>query len=165
MTPQTLLTRLLALLALVLLMVTATPAEAQKTTLAPNTLVVKRDQKWWTGQLRVARELGQRALVGFRNAPMDEGTPIDEAVYQAARDYYVMIRAARYGIEGSVSDDKWKDPMLELTARKVDEAWHLSRAAVDKASSSMPRREYLEVAIHDLTQSVRLLDMVLVTLP
>lgn len=165
MTLQTLSTRLLALFALVLLVVTATPAEAQKTTLAPNTLAVKRDQRWWTGQLRVARDLGQKALVGFRNAPTDEGSPIDETVYQAARDYYVLIRAARYGIEGSVSDDKWKDPMLELTARKVDEAWHLSRTAVDKASSAMPRREYLELAIHDLSQSVRLLDLVLVTLP
>lgn len=164
MTPQTLLRRLLALFALVLLAVTATPAEAQKTTLAPNVLAVKRDQKWWTGQLRVARELGQKALVGFRNAPTDEGSPIDEAV-QAARDYYVMIRAARYGIEGSVSDDKWKDPMLELTSRKVDEAWRLSGMAVDKASSGMPRQEYLELAVRALSQSVRLLDMVLVTLP
>lgn len=162
---RTLSGRLPALLSLVVLAMAATPADAQKTTLPASTTVVKRDQKWWTGQLRIARELGQKALIGFQNAPTDEGSPIDEAVHQAARDYYVMIRAARYGIEGSVNDDKWRDPVLELTSRKVDEAWHLSRSAVDNASSSMPRQEYLALAVRDLHQSVRLLDLVLITLP
>jgi hypothetical protein len=155
----------LALFSLVLLAMAAVPADAQKTTLPASATVVKRDQKWWTGQLRLARELGQKALIAFQNAPTDEGSPIDEAVHQAARDYYVLIRAARYGIEGAVNDDKWHDPVLGLAARKVNEAWHLSRSPVDKASSSMPRQEYLALAVRDLGQSVRLLDLVLITLP
>jgi len=153
-----------ALFSLALLAVATVPAEAQKTTLPASATVVKRDQKWWTGQLRLSRELGQKALVAFQNVP-DDGSPIDESVHQAARDYYVLIRAARYGIEGSVNDDKYHDPLLELTARKVNEAWHLSRSPVDKASSSMPRQEFLTLAVHDLRQSLRLLDLVLITLP
>lgn len=154
-----------ALLSVALLAVTAAPAHAQKTTLSASTTVVKRDTKWWTGQLRLAREIGQRALIGFQNAPMDEGTPIDEAVYQASRDTYVLIRSARYGIEGAVADDKWHDPLLEITARKVNEAWQLSRSAVDKAQSSMPRQEYLALSVHDLSRAMHLLDQVLITLP
>jgi hypothetical protein len=165
MKQQALSRRLPALFALVLLAVGVGPAEAQKQTLPESATVVKRDQKWWTSQLRLAREYGRKALIGFQNAPTDEGAPIDEAVHQAARDTYVLIRAARYGIEGSVSDDKWHDPLLAITARKVNEAWQLSRYPVDKASSSMARQEYLERAVHDLGQSMRLLDQVLITLP
>ena len=152
------------LFSLALLAGATVPAEAQKTTLPPSTTVVKRDPKWWTGQLRLARELGQKALIAFQNVP-DDGSPIDESVHQAARDYYVLIRAARYGIEGAVNDDKWHDPLLELASKKVTEAWHLSRSAVDKASSSMPRQEYLALSVTDLRQSLRLLDLVLITLP
>lgn len=157
--------RLSVLLSLVLLTMVATPVDAQKTTLPATATAVKREPRWWTGQLRQARELGQKALVAFQNAPTDEGSPIDEAAHQAARDYYVLIRSARYGIDGSLHEDKFHDPLLEVTARKVNEAWQLSRSPVDKASSSMSRQEYLELAVRDLRQSVRLLDQVLILLP
>jgi len=157
--------RLIALLSLVSLAVVAAPAEAQKTTLPDSTTVVKRDQRWWTGQLRLAREFGRKALIGYQNAPTDEGSPIDPAVHQAARDTYVLMRAAQSGIAGSVRDDKWNDPILEITFRKVTEAWHLARVPVDKASSSMARQEYLELSVGNLTRSMRLLDQVLITLP
>ena len=156
---------LLILLAPVLLALAASPADAQKQTFPETVTAVKRDQKWWTGQLRLAREYGQKALVGLQNAPTDEGSPIDESVHQAARDTYVLIRAAQAGVTGALSDDKWRDPILELTARRVTEAWHLSRTAVDKAQSSLPRQEYLEVSVRDLGRSMRLIDQVLIILP
>lgn len=159
------LSRSLTVVLALVLMAAAVPVHAQKTTVPGSTTVVKREQKWWTGQLRLAREFGRKALIGFQNAPTDDGTPIDEAVHQAARDAYVLIRAARYGIEGAINDDKFHDPMLEITARKINEAWHLCRSPVDKASSSMPRQEYLALAVRDLGQSMRLLDQVLIILP
>ena len=159
------LSRSLTVVLALVLMAAAAPAHAQKTTVPGSTTVVKREQKWWTGQLRLAREFGRKALIGFQNAPTDDGTPIDEAVHQAARDAYVLIRAARYGIEGAINDDKFHDPMLEITARKINEAWQLCRSPVDKASSSMARQEYLALAVRDLGQSMRLLDQVLIILP
>jgi len=164
MIPHALSRRLTALLSLVLVVMAVTPADAQKATL-PAYDVVKREQKWWTSQLRLAREIGQKALIGLQNAPTDDGTPIDESVYQAARDTYVLIRSARAGVVGSFNDDKSHDPVLELTVRRVTDAWHLSRTPVDKAQSSMPRQEYLALAVRDLAQSMRLLDQVLIILP
>ena len=157
--------QLTALLSLLLLALMAAPAGAQKTTIPASMTAVKREQAWWVGQLRLAREIGQKTLVGLQHAPTDERTPIDESVYQAARDTYVLIRAAQHGVMEAVRDDKWHDPLLEITAKKVTAAWHLSRSPVDKAQSSMPRQEYLTVAIHDLQQSMRLVDQVLILLP
>lgn len=165
MRPHALSRRLIALFSLVLLATATAPAEAQKTTVPDSMTVIKRDQKWWTGQLRLAREFGRKALIGYRDAPIDEGSPIDPAVHQAARDTYVLLRAAQSGIVGSVNDDKWHDPLLEITSRKVTEAWHLARVPVDKASSSMSRPEYLELSVGNLTRSMGLLDQVLITLP
>ena len=156
---------LTALLPLALLAMAAASAEAQKTTIPESVTAVKRDPGWWAKQLRLGREYGQRTLIGLQNAPTDEGTHIDESVYQAARDTYVLLRAARYSVMQVVQDDKWRDPILEFTARRVEQAWHLYRTAVDKASSGMRRQEYLEVAVRDLTQSMRLVDQILVTLP
>ena len=156
---------LMALLPLALLGAAAAPAQAQKTTVPESMTAIKRDQAWWTNQLRLGRELGRKALVGLQNAPTDDGTPIDESVYQAARDCYVVIRAARYSINEAVRADKFHDPILEFTARRVEQAWHLSRTAVDKATAGIPRQEYLEVAVRDLRHSMQLVDQILITLP
>lgn len=156
---------LMALLPLALLATAAAPAHAQKTTIPESMTAIKRDQAWWTNQLRLGRELGRKALIGLQNAPTDDATPIDESVYQACRDTYVVIRAARYSINEAARGDKFHDPILEFTVRRVEQAWHLSRTAVDKASSGMPRQEYLAVAVRDLAHSMRLIDQILVTLP
>ena len=157
--------RLIMLCSLALLATAAGPAEAQKTTIPSSMTGVRRDQAGWSSQLRLAREIGQRTLTGLRNAPIDEGSPIDESVHQAARDTYVLIRAARYGIMEAVNNDKFHDPILQLTAKRVEQAWHLSRFPVDKASSGMPRQEYLETSVLELSKSMRLLDQILVVLP
>lgn len=155
---------LISLLSLALVAAAAAPARAQKTTIPSGVTAVKRDQAWWTSQLRLARETGRKALVGLQHAPTDDGTPIDESVLQACRDTYVLVRAARYGVMEAVRDDKTHDPLLQLTMKRVEQAWTLSRTAVDKAGSA-GRQEYLEAAVRDLGQSMRLLDQVLIILP
>ena len=150
---------LVSLLSLALVSAAALPARAQKTTIPSGVTAVKRDQAWWTSQLRLARETGRKALVGLQHAPTD-----DESVLQACRDTYVLVRAARYGVMEAVRDDKTHDPLLQLTMKRVEQAWTLSRTAVDKAGSA-GRQEYLEAAVRDLGQSMRLLDQVLIILP
>ena len=146
--------------------ISAGPAHAQKTTIPDSLNVVNKEKAFWMSQLRLARQYGQKTLTGLQSAPTDEGAPIDESVYQAARDTYVLIRAARYGVFEAVREQHQPaDPMLEITARRVNEAWNLSRTAVDAASSSISRQEYLTRSIHDLSRSMQLLDEVFVTLP
>ena len=157
--------RLITLCSLALLATTVGPADAQKTTLPPSVVGIRRDQAGWSMQLRLAREIGQKVLVGLKNAPVDEGTPIDEGLVQAARDTYVLIRAARYGMVEAVRNDKSQDPILQLTVKRVEQAWTLSGTPVAKASSGMPRQEYLEIAVRDLDQSMRLVDQILIILP
>jgi hypothetical protein len=157
-------TWLIAPVVLALALMTAPAAQAQKTTLPPSMTVIKGNQAWWANQLRLGRNFASKTLVGLQNAPTDDGSPIDEGVYQNARDTYVLIRAARYGVMEAVRDDKLSDPILMFAARRVERAWHLSRTAVDQASS-MPRQEYLTKAVSDLEQAMRLIDQILVTLP
>jgi hypothetical protein len=150
------------LLALVAL---AAPAHAQKTTVPSSMLTVRRDQPGWSSQLRMAREFGQKTLLGLQNTSTDDGVPIDERVLQSARDTYVLVRVARYGVMEAVRDDRRNDPILQITLQKVEEAWQLARTPVEKAESSAPRQEYLEAAIRDLGRSMRLIDQILVVIP
>jgi hypothetical protein len=141
------------------------PACAQKSSLPANMVRIGKEQGWWTGQLRMARQIGEKALVGLQNAPVDDSVPIDEGVLQAARDTYVLIRAARHGIEIFKGEQKFPDPVIDLTQQRVTEAWNLARTPVDKITYNLSRQEYLTVAIRDLGNSLRLLDQVLILLP
>jgi hypothetical protein len=141
------------------------PAHAQKTSLPANVVRIGKEQTWWTGQLRMARQIGGQALVGLQNAPTDDSVPIDEGVLQATRDTYVLIRAAKAGIEIFKGEQKFPDPIMDLTLQRVTQAWNLARTPVDKISWGLSRQEYLTLAIRDLGTSLRLMDQVLIVLP
>lgn len=113
----------------------------------------------------MAKERGSRALAGLEATSVDESVPIDEDVLQAARDCYVLIRAARTGMEIYKGDQKYPDPMMDLAMRKITESWNLARTPVNKVSWGLPRHQYLTEAITDLRRSMRLLDQTLILLP
>ncbi len=142
----------------------AGPALAQKVTLPASVLAASNRGSVYTGQLRMASEVGRRALASLEAAPTDDGTPLDESVVQPARDTYALIRSARHGMELARETQKIQDPLLDLAFRRVDDAWNLSRTPVDKFSWGMTRQQYLEVSIHDLTRALRLVDQVLILL-
>ena len=104
------------------------------------------------------RKFEQQALQGFMAIPGDNSIPVDEASHQAARDAYVLIRAARHGMGWQKEAKKFPDPVFDLIYKRVDDAWNLSRTAVDHAGS--PDR-----AVRDASQAIRLLDQVLVMMP
>lgn len=143
----------------------AKPALAQKVTLPPGILAASNKSAVYTGQLRMASELGRRALASLEAAPTDESTPLDESVVQPARDTYALIRSARHGMELARETQKVQDPLLDLAFKRVDDAWNLSRTPVDKFSWGMDRRQYLDVSVRDLTRALHLVDQVLVLLP
>jgi hypothetical protein len=138
---------------------------AQKTSLPASQVRIDKRQSFWTNQLRMARQSGGRALVGLQNAPADDSVPIDEGVLQAARDTYVLIRAAKAGMEIYSGELKYPDPVIDVTLKQVTDAWILARTPVDLITAGLSRQEYLTRAIRDLGQSIRLLDQALIVLP
>lgn len=138
---------------------------AQKTSLPASEVRIDKRQSFWTNQLRMARQSGGRALVGLQNAPADDSVPIDEGVLQAARDTYVLIRAAKAGMEIYSGELKYPDPVIDVTLKRVTDAWNLARTPVDLITAGLSRQEYLTRAIRDLGQSIRLLDQALIVLP
>jgi len=143
----------------------ACPAQAQKSTVAEGLLVQKAETAWWMGQLQQARAFGAKALAGLQASPPTDSEPVDEAVLQAARNTYVLIRSARGGIEMAKSHRRVNDPMLDVVFQRVDEAWNLARVPVDQISWGKPRAEYLDVSTASLARSLRLLDQVFVLMP
>jgi len=154
-----------ATLAVLLGLGSLSPALAQKTTLPPAAYALSNRSSVYTQQLRMASELGRRALAELGRAPTDEGVPLDESFVQPARDTYVLIRAARAGMGLAREAQKYPDPLLEMAFKRVDNAWNLSRTAVDQYTWGISRQQYLEVSIRDLTAAMRLIDQALMMLP
>jgi hypothetical protein len=138
---------------------------AQKTSLPASEVRIEKQQAFWTQQLRRARAIGGQALVGLQNASGDASVPIDEEVLQAAQDTYVLIRAAKQGMEIYRGELKLRDPLIDLSLQRVTEAWNLARVPVDQITWGLSREEYLTRSIRDLGRSMRLLDETLLVLP
>lgn len=152
-------------LALAIWIGSAGPAAAQKVTLPAGVLAASNKSAVYTGQLRMASELGRRALASLEAAPTDDSAPLDESVVQPARDTYALIRSARHGMELARENQKITDPLLDLAFKRVDDAWNLSRTPVDKFSWGMTHQQYIDVSVRDLTKALHLVDQVLVLLP
>ena len=143
----------------------AGPASAQKVTLPAGVIAASSNRAVYTGQLRMAAEIGRRALASLEAAPTDDSAPLDESVVQPARDTYALIRAARHGMELAREFQKIQDPLLDLAFRRVDDAWNLSRTPVDKFSWGMTHQQYIDMSVRDLRKALRLVDQILILLP
>lgn len=141
------------------------PANAQKTTLPPGVLAASPDKSMTKNQLRMATNLGRKAIEGFQAASSDESVPIDEDVRQAARNTYALIRSARHGLELSLENKKFPDPVDQLALKRLTDAWNISRYPVDKETWAVPRREYLSTSVRELSRALQIVDQVLILLP
>jgi len=151
--------------ALVLSLLGPAPALAQKTTLPPSLNVSKPQSEFIKHQLRTSVELGKKTLAGLEAMPVDDSIPIDPATLQNANDTYVLIRAARHGMELAKEARRFPDPVMDMAFKRVDSAWNLSRAPVGMASSAMSRQKYIQESVQSLGQAVRLLDQALLIMP
>jgi hypothetical protein len=138
---------------------------AQQTMVSPLVLRESRDPVAIARQLRMAVSRGRSALDGLQAAVPDNSVPHDESVIQAAKDTYVLIRAARAGLRTAKDAKRFRDPILEYSFLKIEDAWNLARTPVDLSHSSMPRQEYLRLAIADLSKAVRIVEQVLALMP
>jgi hypothetical protein len=135
---------------------------AQPTSLAPNVIAPSRETSVIRNQLTMARKLEQQALQGIMAISADNSTPVDATSLQAARDAYVLIRAARHGLGWQRDAKKLPDPILDMVFKRVEDAWNLSRTPVDRTGYEPVA--YAQVSLRDMTQAIRLLDQALALL-
>jgi len=135
---------------------------AQPTSLAPNVIAPSRESSVIRNQLTMARKLEQQALQGIMAIPADNSTPVDATSLQAARDAYVLIRAARHGLGWQREAKKFPDPILDMVFKRVEDAWNLSRTPVDRTGYEPVA--YAQISLRDMTQAIRLLDQALALL-
>lgn len=122
-----------------------------------------REPSVYTSQLRQASRLGRSVLRSIQALPEDESIPVDDQLYQNARQTYVLLRAARHGMAAAMERQAAPDPVLGLAFRRVDEAWGLTRVAFD--GRTMRRADYVNESVRSLTRAMKLLDQALVMLP
>ena len=135
---------------------------AQPTSLAPNVIAPSGTTAVIRNQLTMARKLEKQALEGVMAIPGDNSTPIDPTSLQAARDAYVLMRAARHGLNWQREARKFPDPILDMVYKRVEDAWNLSRTPVDRTGSDPVA--YAQMSIPHMTQAIRLLDQALTLL-
>jgi hypothetical protein len=116
-------------------------------------------------QLSTAQDFGHKVVAGLETAPIDDGTPLDAQTILASRDAYVLIRAAYQGLGIVREKQRVPDPIIDLAFSRLNNAWNLSRTAVEHLFWGMTRQEYLEGSVRDLGQALRLVDQALVLLP
>lgn len=152
--PSSLLATLLGVA--IALLTSVEPVQSQNPTPSPDPGIYK-------SQLREAAALGQRTLKAIAALPNDNSVPIDPKVLNDARSTYVLIRAARHGMELQRERQRYPDPMVDLAFKRVDQAWNLARVPIDYRD--LPRDQYIPRAAGDLAQALRLIDQALVILP
>lgn len=152
--PSSLLAALLGVA--IALLTSVEPAQSQDPT-------PSRDPAIYKSQLREAAALGRKTVKAIEALPNDDSVPIDPKVLNDARSTYVLIRAARHGMELQRERQNYPDPMLELAFKRVDQAWDLARVPIDYRN--LPRHQYIPRATGDLAQALRLIDQTLVILP
>lgn len=138
---------------------------AQPTSLPESVTKASIDMGTIKSQLQMAQRLGKTALQGLQTSPRDDSVPLADSTIRASRDTYVLIRAAKEGLDLKRDRQKYPDPVLELAYRRLLDAWNLSRTPADRLSWSMPRAQYLAISVRDMGQALRLVDQVLVLLP
>jgi hypothetical protein len=152
--------------------VLAPASHAQTVTLPADVIQSSPEASVQKRQLRLAGELGRRVLQGLQAAPTNRDVPVDPSVIQDARNTYVLIRAAKEGMEAAeyrravaakgVMKDP--DPMFDFIHKRIVDAWNLARTPVDLPRDD-ERPHYLATSIHDLSRALQLVDQVLTLLP
>jgi hypothetical protein len=143
------------------------PVFAQKSTLAPEVARVSREPKVIVNQIQLAIREEKKALSGFESFDSEEALA---QARQAATNAYVLVRAARYGVE-DIKDfrnrhRKPADPILDLVFQKVDRAWNNARWPGDSYQApGGGRARYLQESIQRMHEAVNLLEQVLYMWP
>jgi hypothetical protein len=122
-----------------------------------------REPAVFKAQLLQFLQLGRRTVREIQALPVDDSIPVDPRVHHNAREAYVLIRAARWGMELAIQRQTYQDPILGLAHKRVDVAWNLARFPVD--NTGLPRAEYINRSVQDVSRAIRLVNQALAMLP
>jgi|SRR6266568_3224354 len=122
-----------------------------------------RDPNVFKAQLRQFTVLGRKTLRDIQALPVDDSIPVDPQVHHNARQAYILIRAAQWGMGLAISRQTYEDPILGLARKRAEMAWNLARFPVD--NTGLPRAEYISRSVQDLSRALKLVDQALVMLP
>jgi hypothetical protein len=149
---------IVALVVIPVFMISARPASGQEDP-QPS-----REPAVFKAQLLQASQLARRSIQEIQGLPIDDSIPVDPAVRYRARQTYVLLRAARWGMElAKQRETTYKDPMLDLAYKRVEQAFNLARYPVDNTGAG--RSEYVSRSVQDLNSAVRLINQALAILP
>jgi len=139
-----------------ILLTSLEPADAQDPESSPNPAVYK-------AQLIQFIQLARKNLYEIQALPVDDSIPIDPAVRNNARNNYILIRAAVWGMDLQMQKANYRDPILVLAQKRVDEAKNLARYPVDFTGG--PRGEYVNKSVECLSRSLKLVHQALLIMP
>jgi len=122
-----------------------------------------RDPAVFKAQLLQFMQLGRRTLREIQALPVDDSIPVDPQVHAHARQAYILIRAAQWGMGLAITRQTYQDPTLSLAQKRAERAWHLARFPVD--NTGLPRAEYISRSVQDVSQALQLVNQALVMLP
>src|SRR5882724_7783228 len=122
------------------------------------------DPAVFKAQLIQFTQLTRKNLRDIQTISVDDSVPIDPVFLRSAHNAYLLIRAARWGIDLAMQrQTTYQDPTLALAHNRIDEAWNLARYPWDFRNN--PRAEYISTSVQNLSRSVKIVQLVLVILP
>ena len=122
-----------------------------------------KDPAVFKAQLLQFTVLTRKNLRDIQALPVDDSIPVDAQVRHNARQAYMLVRAAQWGMGVAIQQQTYQDPVLRLAQKRVEAAWQLARFPVDFTSA--PRAEYISKSVQDLSRSLKLVQQALVMLP
>ena len=122
-----------------------------------------KDPNVYKAQLQQFVLLTKKNIRDIQALPDDDSIPLDPQVRGNAHRAYALIRAAQWGMGVAIQNQTYQDPILRLAQKRAEAAWHLARFPVDY--TGVPRAEYINTSVQNLSRSLRLVQQILVVLP
>jgi hypothetical protein len=155
--------RFLSSLVIVALVGTVILLASPEAALSQNDPPVSPNPAIYKGELQQAVALTRTNLRDIQALPGDDSAPLPPQLIERCRSAYILIRAARYGMEKAHDRQRYSDPVFELAFKRVDDAWTQLRMPVD--GRGMVRNHYISQATANLTSAIRLMDQALMMIP
>jgi len=108
-----------------------------------------KDPAVFKAQLLQFTLLTRKNLRDIQALPVDDSIPVDPQVRHNARQAYMLVRAAQWGMGVAIQQQTYQDPVLRIAQKRVEAAWHLARFPVDY--TNVPRSEYISQSVQDLS--------------
>ena len=122
-----------------------------------------RDPVVFKAQLLEFTQVSRRLMREIQALPVDDSIPVDPVVHHHARQVYILIRAADWGMGLAIQRQTYQDPLLSLAYKRVEGALNLARFPLDYAG--VPRSEYIGRSVQNLTRAIQLVNQALAILP